>query len=127
MSGHGSYFVAPRDLGRPLVAKPARAHLPTEVLLSLVLAVILGVAVLPLPYDYYTVLRWVILVVGGVLGWKSRSLGEMWQLAVVVTVAIFNPVIPLRLARATWRYVDLAAAMFFLVVAAAYLGRRRQT
>jgi len=62
------------------MATTVRAKLPTDALLSLALAIFSAAAALPMPYDYYTILRWVVLVGGSFVAWKSRSLGELWPI-----------------------------------------------
>lgn len=109
------------------MATTVRAKLPTDALLSLALAIFSAAAALPMPYDYYTILRWVVLVGGSFVAWKSRSLGELWPIAVIAAVAIFNPLFPLRLERATWKYLDIAVAVLFLLIAGVHLAQKRPT
>lgn len=67
-------------------------------------------------YDYYTLLRW---LVCGVSVFAAVGLAETDRTAWVWTFAIvalfFNPLIPVRLKRDTWVFIDLAVAALFVI------------
>ena len=82
----------------------------------LVAAGALVLAVGPLPYGYYTLLR---LFVCGVSAYTAYAAHE-WDLRVWVWVfgavaLVFNPLVPLRLDRSSWAVIDVMAAGLFLV------------
>ena len=72
----------------------------------------LAVAVLPLPYGYYQLLR---LVVTGVFAWAAvvafqrSSAGHGFGFAVLAL--LFNPLLPVYLSKALWVPIDLGAAL----------------
>ena len=75
------------------------------------------VAVAPLPYGYYMLLR---LVVTGVFAWSAYIAYERqykvlpWVL--VVLAVLFNPVIKIHLPREIWAGVDIGAGILLLVI-----------
>lgn len=84
--------------------------------LALLAAAFLLLALAPMPYGYYTLLR---LVVCGVTGYGSFKAVESeqtaWFLALGVLALLFNPVFPVPLGRELWQSVDAMAAVVVLV------------
>jgi len=80
-----------------------------------VVAAALLIAMMRLPYGYYTFTR--ILTCGfctliAVLSFRETGAGgKTWAVVFVVIAIAFNPIIPLRLSRFTWPYVDLSGAI----------------
>lgn len=80
---------------------------------ALVAAIMSAVALFPLPYGYYMLLRVVVCGAGiycGVLGYSSNR--EI-SVALFVVAAIFNPVFPVHLFRELWALLNLAAVALF--------------
>lgn len=77
----------------------------------------LGVALLPLPYAYYMLLRVGMCGVFAYLAYtasQSNEQGLAWVLG--ITAAIYNPFAPLHLGREVWTVVNLATiALLFYV------------
>jgi hypothetical protein len=75
------------------------------------------VAVAPLPYGYYMLLR---LVATGVFAWSAYVAYERqyqvlpWVL--VLLAVLFNPVIKIHLPREMWAAIDIGAGIFLLVI-----------
>ena len=75
------------------------------------------VAVAPLPYGYYMLLR---LVATGVLAWSAYVAYERqykilpWVL--VLLAVLFNPVIKIHLPREIWAGIDIGAGIFLLAI-----------
>ncbi len=66
------------------------------------------------PYGYYTLLRLVVCGSAIYLTWFAKSInrqGWMWTLGFIAL--LFNPLIPIRLDKATWSLVDLMVAIIF--------------
>jgi hypothetical protein len=80
-------------------------------------AILLVAAVLHLPYGYYSFLRIVIcgaaalIAVAGLTEETQR--GMAWTATFILIVVLFNPIMPIRLHRSTWFYLDLIAAGVF--------------
>ncbi len=71
------------------------------------------------PYSYYQILRWVTAGVGIYCAWSfwaHRIQAIRWVF--IGVVVLFNPLAPIHLSRPTWRLLDLAAGVVFLVSAA---------
>jgi hypothetical protein len=79
------------------------------------IAAALLIAMMRLPYGYYTFNR--ILTCGfcslvAVLSFRGAGTeGKTWAVVFVIIAIAFNPFIPLRLSRFTWPYLDLVAAI----------------
>lgn len=70
------------------------------------------------PYDYYILLRWVIMVTSGIVAYgfyESKIQG--WTLIFTATAILFNPIVPFYLAKSTWVLLDLVAAILFFAAA----------
>ncbi|MDP2947935.1 MAG: hypothetical protein Q8P22_00140 [Chloroflexota bacterium] len=69
-------------------------------------------------YSYYTLLRWIVFfaaVLVGILGFRWR---HVWAVGVFAFVAIlFNPVAPVKLSESLWFFIDIGAAVLFLLAA----------
>ena len=77
----------------------------------------LFLAVLPLPYGYYTLLR---LIACAVFAWAAYVTFENKESILpwifIVLALLFNPIIKIYLAKETWAAIDLCSAIFLLIV-----------
>jgi len=76
----------------------------------------LVLAIPPMPYGYYTLLRLVVCGTSLYLIWFAKSInrqGWMWTMGFITL--LFNPIIPVHFAKAIWSLVDLVVAIIFLV------------
>lgn len=81
--------------------------------------VALGVALLPLPYAYYMLLRVGMCGVFAYLAYtasQSNEQGLAWVLG--ITAVIYNPFAPLHLGREVWTVINLATIGLLFVVKA---------
>ena len=80
-----------------------------------VVAATLLIAMMHLPYGYYTFTR--ILTCGfctliAVLSFRGTgAAGKTWAAVFILIAIAFNPFFPLRLSRFIWPYLDLSAAI----------------
>lgn len=84
--------------------------------LILVPVALLFVALLPLPYGYYTFLRLVIAASAAYLAWqdyRKKNAFNGWSLILSMVALLFNPLIPVYLDRGSWFIIDLAVAGIF--------------
>lgn len=91
-------------------------------------AVLLVVALAPLPYGYYTLLRLVVCIAAIIVALVAyqRQKAVNWQVVTFGIVAIlFNPIIIVALNRGVWAALDIACAALFLWVSG-IIGRRAQ-
>ena len=80
------------------------------ILAQVVLATALAVGAAPLPYGYYTLLRWVACIGFAWLAVGSWSAGsKAWPWAFGLLAIVFNPIAKVHLTKGTWAAVDLAA------------------
>jgi hypothetical protein len=95
----------------------------------LICAVLLVAAVLRLPYGYYNFLRIVIcgaaalIAVAGLA--EDAQRGMAWTATFILIVVLFNPILPIRLHRSIWFYLDLMAAGVFTAHLIFYRNARR--
>ena len=89
---------------------------PITIVLKIAAAGMLFAAMGRHPYDYYTVMRWVVCGVsafGAFQAVQSGKSGWAWLLAVFALA--FNPFIPVHLKRNTWMFIDPAVAALLLL------------
>ena len=79
----------------------------------IICVIMLLVALAPLPYGYYTLLRIVVCAATGYLAWSHASkLGlDAWVFTLGGIAVLFNPIIPVHLEREVWAFIDVAAAV----------------
>ena len=68
------------------------------------------------PYGYFTFMRIIVCCVAGycaVLASEQHKGSWMWILGGIAV--LFNPIIPIRMTRETWKIVDIAVAVVLLV------------
>jgi hypothetical protein len=88
---------------------------PPDKLWFIIPAVLLVVALLPLPYGYYTLLRLAVTACAGFLAYVSMGAGQKGSLVTFSAIAVlFNPVIPVHLDREIWFFIDIAVAVYFI-------------
>ncbi|MCK5305813.1 MAG: hypothetical protein KAJ66_01625 [Candidatus Omnitrophica bacterium] len=76
--------------------------------------VMLLLAILPLPYGYYTLLRLVVCFTAIFLAWVSYKKQRIrWAWIMGLLALVFNPVIPLYFGREFWIFVDLVNVVIF--------------
>ena len=74
-------------------------------------AVLLLIAVLPLPHGYYSLLRYVVCTMGFwgvVIGLRGKRYG--WVVVMGGLSVLFNPISPVHLSKGVWVILDLLAA-----------------
>jgi len=83
---------------------------------SKISAVMLLIAILPLPYGYYTLLRWVVCISAVFSAWVSKELEKKsWLVLMAIIALLFNPIAPIHLDKGTWVVIDFIVAILFFV------------
>jgi len=83
---------------------------------SLIAAAMLLVALVPWPYGYYMLLRWVTCAAAIYVAYKAYVWGTAWAAwAFGFVAALFNPLLPIHLDRELWRPIDVTAAAAFVL------------
>ncbi len=76
------------------------------------------------PYGFYTLLRVVVCAISIYLAVRANSAKSVpWTWVLGSMAVLFNPVLPIRMPRSDWRFVDALAAITFIVFVAAYKPR----
>ena len=85
---------------------------------SVVIAFLLLIATLPLPYGYYMFLRWVTCGMAAFTAYIGYQWETKWALYVFIPIAIlFNPIFPIHLTKEIWQPIDIVVAVLFSVSA----------
>ncbi len=87
--------------------------------------IMLLVALMPNPYGYYILLRWVICAICAYYAFKAygeKSVPWVWTFG--VGAAIYNPIIPLHLGRQVWSVVNIASVV--IIIASYFTLRQRK-
>ena len=87
-----------------------------EKIVAMVVAVALLLALAPWPYFYYQLLRVIVCGGGifcGIALWNSSERGRALAIALFITALVFNPLIPVHLARAAWSIINVLSAALF--------------
>jgi len=91
-------------------APQRRPHLAS----ALVVAFLLLIATLDLPYGYYTFLRWVTCGMAAFTAFMGYQWEAKWVVWLFIPVAIlFNPFVPIYLTKEIWQPIDLVCAILF--------------
>jgi len=81
-------------------------------------AALLLVAVLELPYGFYTFLRLGVTAAAVYVAYSAYEWGKTWALwSFAVVALLFNPLVPVHLSKSAWMPIDLATSACFFVSA----------
>jgi hypothetical protein len=93
-----------------------KSNLTFSVVARIIASTLLFWALSRHPYGYFTLLRWVVCGVAAYSAYVSTTEKRIpWAWIFGIVALIFNPLIPARINRATWTYVDVAAGILFLL------------
>ena len=85
--------------------------------LSLILSLLLLLCLLPMPYGYYMLVRFVSMVAFGVMAYRYYTQSKV---ALTVTFAslalLFQPFIKVALGRTIWNVVDVIVAILLMLL-----------
>lgn len=82
---------------------------------SLILAVALLLCLLPLPYGFYTIIRFATAIIAGCWAYKFFNAGKMTPAVIsCAIVLLFQPFFKIVLDRTTWNVVDVILAIVIL-------------
>ncbi len=79
-------------------------------LISRTLIVFLFLAVLPLPYGYYMLLR-VIILVGSILLLTNKNEIKN-RVTIIIMMVIYNPIFPIHLNKTIWTIINVATICY---------------
>lgn len=85
--------------------------------IGLGLALVLLICLLPLPYGYYTLVRFAAMMVFGCMAFNFYREGKLPLCVLAASLALlFQPIFKLALARAMWNAVDVLVAVALIVL-----------
>ena len=92
------------------------AKLSFSVVARITASVLLFWALSRHPYGYYTLMRWAVCGATSYCAYLSITFKQIpWAWAFGLIALLFNPLIPARIDRATWAYLDVIAGIFLLL------------
>jgi hypothetical protein len=103
-------------------------HFASYPALWLLPAIMLVVAILPLPYVYYSFLRIIICLSSGFIAYSMYSeAGNFgpWAVTFTLIAVLFNPIFPIFLSREIWLVVDLSIAGTYCAFGIVHLRKER--
>ena len=85
----------------------------------LIAAALLLLAVLHLPYGYYSFMKICITIIAAYNAYESRNDAQkLWLIFFVAAAIVFNPIIPIYLkTKGVWMPIDIVFGIIFLVSA----------
>ncbi|RIA09366.1 hypothetical protein OE09_1198 [Flavobacteriaceae bacterium MAR_2010_72] len=85
-------------------------------LIKIALAVLLFLCLLDMPYGYYQFIRFIALIVFGVLAFKANQEGEKTAMIIYGALALlFQPFFKIALGRELWNIVDVIVGIGLLL------------
>ena len=85
--------------------------------LYLVLSALLLLCLLPMPYGYYMLVRFVSMVAFGVMSYQYIQKKQIaWAITFGALALLFQPFIKVALGRTMWNIVDVIVAVLLIVV-----------
>ncbi len=81
-------------------------------------ATMLILALVPWPYGYYQLLRFVVCGVAVYVAFITYQWKKIWATWLFAFIAVlFNPLIPIHLSRELWQTIDVICGVIFIVIA----------
>ncbi len=85
--------------------------------LYLILSAILLLCLLPMPYGYYMIVRFVSMVAFGVMAYQYNQLNKKgWAITFGALALLFQPFIKVALGRTMWNIVDVIVAIVLIIL-----------
>lgn len=83
-----------------------------------VIIILLFIALFPLPYGYYQLLRLVITVTSGFIIYKDYINKQNISFSNIIfglILLLYNPIFPVHLEREIWQVINIITAIIFLI------------
>ena len=92
----------------------------------IILAVLLLLCLLPLPYGYYNLMRIIAIICFGIMAFKYFKERKV-ELGIIFTglIILFQPLIKIQLGRTLWNIVDVIVACLLLYLVFVYERKDR--
>lgn len=83
---------------------------------ALIAAIMLIIAIAPLAYAYYELLRWIVCCGAVFIAVMTYRWNKIWATCLFGLIAVlFNPLSPIHLTKQIWQPIDLTCALLFFV------------
>ena len=94
-----------------------KENIKLKTTLTLICVIALLLAILPIwPYGYYQLLRWLVAGTAAFIVYVASKLAKKTWIWIMSAIAIlFNPIVPIYLAKEIWVAIDFIAAIVFFV------------
>lgn len=84
--------------------------------LKIILSVLLLLCLVPMPYGYYELVRFIAMVIFGVMAYKYYETKKMnWAVTFGALAVLFQPFIKIALGRMMWNVVDVIVAVLIII------------
>ena len=84
--------------------------------IKILLAILLLLCLLDMPYGFYQFVRFVALIAFGILAYQSKEKEDKTELIIFISLALlFQPLFKIALGRTLWNIVDVITAIYLLI------------
>ena len=84
--------------------------------LTLITAIALLIALLPLPYFYFQLLRWLVCITALYLINSHNLFKEQPQVTIlIIIIVVFNPIAPIHFPTVVWKILDVITGIYFFL------------
>ncbi len=85
--------------------------------IPIIMAVLLLLCLVPMPYGYYQLVRFIAMIVFGFMAYQYYNQKKVQLTIVFASLALlFQPLIKISLGRALWNIVDVIVAIFLVIL-----------
>jgi len=85
--------------------------------LLLITSIALFIALVPMPYFYYQLIRWLVCITSIILISNDQvSKSQAEKIIYIIIAIIFNPIAPIHFPAIFWKIIDLVTAIYFLTL-----------
>lgn len=90
--------------------------------------ILLLLAIFPLPYGYYALLKLIVCLTAIFLAWNSYKMDMIsWMWGMIFIALCFNPLFPTHFGRELWILFDLVTSLVFGIFLFKYTNKLRKT
>jgi hypothetical protein len=87
-------------------------QLSTEIVIKSILAILLLICLLDMPYGYYQLVRFVAMAGFAYLAFMANESGRQTEMFIYIALAVlFQPIFKIALGREVWNVVDVVVAV----------------
>ncbi|QEC68744.1 hypothetical protein FRZ67_16055 [Panacibacter ginsenosidivorans] len=89
-------------------------------LIKVVNIIMLFGCLMPMPYSYYQIMRWVVCIGFAAFAYTEYKAQKIYIAVPCIAIAIlFNPIAPIHFTKPTWKPIDITIACLLIVWVAA--------